>query len=86
MKGSFEAFKEKLDNEYNWPTTYMFKFVVPIMNESEFRALFPGFVFETKHSKTGKYISFTTKRKMRSSDEIVNIYVQANKIEGIIAL
>ncbi len=86
MEESFDAFKEKLDNEHNWPTTYMFKFVVPVLKESEFRALFPAFTFETKHSKTGKYISFTMKREMHSSDEIVDIYLRAKEIDGLIAL
>ncbi len=86
MDGSFDAFKEKLDNEHSWPATYMFKFVVPVAKESEFRDIFPSFNFETKHSKTGKYISFTMKKEMQSSEGVVEIYLRAKKIKGLIAL
>lgn len=86
MERSLESFIEKLDQEHDWPSVYMFKFVVPVAKESEFRALFPTFPFESKHSKTGKYISFTMKKEMHSSDEIVAIYLEAKNIEGLISL
>jgi hypothetical protein len=83
---SFKAFKEKLDQEHKWPDMYVFKFVVPVGKATEFKAEFKNEAFQEKKSKAGNYISFTLKKKLQSSDEVVEMYLQARKIEGIIAL
>jgi putative lipoic acid-binding regulatory protein len=83
---SFKAFKEKLDQEHKWPDTYVFKFVVPAGKTTEFKTEFSDEVFQEKKSKAGNYISFTLKKKLQSSDEVIEMYLQARKIEGIIAL
>lgn len=83
---SVEAFKEKLDQEHKWPDIYLFKFVVPIRKAQDFKKTFPEFSFQEKKSNAGNYISFTLKREMRSSDEVVDIYIKAKTVEGVIAL
>lgn len=83
---SFEAFKEKLDKEHEWPTTYMFKFVVPANKAHEVRTIFSKESLQTKQSKNGNYVAFTMKKLMRSSDEVVELYLEAGKIEGVVAL
>lgn len=85
-KESLEAFKEKLDSEHKWPTTYMFKFVVPSAKSSELRAILSTESLQTKLSKNGKYTSFTMKKRMKSSEEVIEIYMKAKDIEGLIAL
>lgn len=86
MKDSFDAFKEKLEEEHKWPTDYLFKFVVPAPKESEFRELFSEESFEEKRSRAGNYISFSIKKMIYSSDEVIDMYLKARKIEGMIAL
>ncbi len=83
---SFEDFKKKLDNEHKWPTTYMFKFIVPSAKFSELKAIFPQESLNLKSSKNGKYTSFTLNKYIKSSDEIIEIYFKAQKIKGLIAL
>ena len=83
---SFEAFKTKLDKEHKWPTIYMFKFVVPGDKSHEVKNIFSKEPLQTKQSKNGNYVAFTMKKLMRSSDEVVEIYLKAKKIEGVIAL
>lgn len=83
---SFKAFKEKLDLEHKWPTTYMFKFVVSSARAPELRAILATESLKTKPSKNGKYISFTMEKLMKSSDEVVEIYTKTRHIEGLIAL
>jgi hypothetical protein len=83
---SYKAFKEKLDNEHKWPTTYMFKFVVPSTKVSELKAILSTETLQAKPSKNGKYVSFTLKKYMNSSDEVVEIYMKTKQIEGLIAL
>ena len=83
---SFKAFQEKLDNEHKWPSTYMFKFVVPKVKANELKAILSKESLQTKDSKTGKYVAFTMKKLMNSSDEVIEIYRRIGKIEGLIAL
>jgi putative lipoic acid-binding regulatory protein len=81
-----DEFKEKLEKSYSWPSLYMFKFIVPAGKEQEVRKLFPKNEVVQKPSKNGKYISLTTEIMAGSTDQIISIYLQANRIEGLIAL
>ena len=83
---SYEAFKIKLDNEHDWPSTYLFKFVVPKNKTDEFRLIFSLESMQEKKSKAGNYVSFTFKKIINSSDEVVDVYLKAKTVEGLIAL
>ncbi len=83
---SVTAFKEKLDQEHEWPGIYIFKFVVPKEKVQDFKETFPEYTFQERKSKAGNYISFTLKMEMKSSDEVVDIYFKAKTVEGIISL
>ncbi len=85
-KKNLENFKEKLDSQHVWPSLYMFKFIVPKGTEHEIISLFPRNELTSKSSKEGNYTSLTAKVMIGSSDEVIRIYQEANKIEGIIAL
>lgn len=86
MAFSYAGFKEKLDNEYDWPALYMFKFIVPRGNQSGVKKLFPNTTLQSKSSKSGKYVSFTARVVMDSSDAVIDVYKEAQKINGIISL
>lgn len=83
---TFEEFKEKLDSQHVWPSIYMFKFIVPKGKEAEILSLFPKNELTSKSSKEGNYTSFTAKVMMGSSNDVIKIYQEAYKIEGVIAL
>ena len=85
-KDSIETFKEKLDKEHKWPCSYMFKFIAPASKSEELKAMFSKENLTEKPSKAGNYVSFTLNKHMESSDEVIEIYRQANKIEGLIVL
>lgn len=80
------SFREQLEADTVFPTLYMFKFIVPIGKEEEVAGLLPNNEMTLKKSKKGNYVSATIKAMMPSSDSIVEIYVRASKIEGIISL
>ena len=86
MNNNYHSFKERLDNNHEWPSLYMFKFIVPSEKEDEVNQLFPKNELTSKFSKGGKYISVTAKIMMNSSEDIMKIYEEAHKIEGVIAL
>jgi len=83
---TFEEFKEKLDSQHVWPSLYMFKFIVPKGKEPAVISLFPKNELTSKSSKEGNYTSLTAKVMMGSSDEVIRIYQEAYKIDGVIAL
>lgn len=79
-------FKEKLDNNHDWPSLYMFKFIVPAGREDQVKELFPKNEVSLRPSSKGNYISATIQMMASSAEEIIEIYEEANTIEGIIAL
>lgn len=83
---SIESFREKLEQEYEWPALYIYKFIVPSEKIGEVKALFPMHEVSEKASSNGNYISLTARVMAESSQSIINVYLEANKIEGLIAL
>ena len=85
-KDSIDSFRDKLENEYEWPALYTFKFIVPQDKIEDVRKLFANHDISERKSSKGSYISLTSRIMAESSDHIIDIYVAANEIEGIIAL
>ncbi|MFN6943868.1 MAG: DUF493 family protein [Cytophagaceae bacterium] len=81
----FEGLREKL-SQLDWPSFYMFKFIVPRNKEDEIFNILNNEDVGTKLSRNGKYISITSCKYMSSEDEVINIYAQAAKVEGVISL
>jgi uncharacterized protein len=80
------SFQKKLDEHYSWPSLYMFKFIVPTGKEGEVKRLFPMHDTREKLSQKGNYTSVTIQMMMPSSEAVVEVYVKASEIEGIVAL
>jgi putative lipoic acid-binding regulatory protein len=80
------SLQAKLDEFHQWPCRFMFKFIIPQEKTEELITFFAGRPFTTRPSKTGKYVSFTAELEMQSSEEVIALYREAGKIEGIIAL
>lgn len=85
---NYDKFREQLELE-EWPAVYMFKFIVP--NEPKKIALVTALFDETvdlrmQPSSSNKYISITGKEVMMSVDSIIERYLAAAEIEGLIAL
>ena len=83
---SREEFVRMLDQEHQWPTWYMFKFIAPRGKEQELVALFPAGQASVKASSKGKYRSVTSKLMMSSAEEVLDIYEKARQIKGVLAL
>ena len=78
--------KTLLEDQYDWPSNYLFKFVVPKENVKEVKSLFPQHPVETRESGKGNYVSVTINIHLESADVVIAIYQQASQIEGLIAL
>ena len=84
-----KSLEQKLNESHEWPSVYMFKFIVPADNRkiALVEALFdPEIKISTKESSGGKYISITGKGVMLNALEVIEKYRSAAKIEGLIAL
>lgn len=84
-----KSLEKKLNATTQWPSVYMFKFIVPTDNRKI--ALIESMFGDeakiySKESRGGKYISITIKVVMLSALEIIEKYRSAAKIEGLIAL
>lgn len=86
MAKSHQSFRDKLENEHTWPSLYRFKFIVPKDKEKELLTHFPSMDFSSKSSSGGKYMSFTAEILINSTDQVIQVYERANKIDGLIAL
>jgi uncharacterized protein len=81
-----QNFREKLDQHHSWPSLYIFKFIVPKGKEEEVKKLFPNHTVTEKLSRQGNYTSLTVQVMAPSSKSVIDIYLQASLIEGIVAL
>ena len=89
-KDFFIRLEKQLLESSDWPTLYMFKFILKSENKSviKLKSLFKEIDSEisTKLSSSEKFISVTIKAKMKSPSLIIEKYKLAAKIEGIISL
>lgn len=83
---SREEFIRILDQEHQWPTWYLFKFIVPRGKEDLVVALFEESETSIKASSKGNYRSVTSKVMISSAQEVLEIYEKAGHIEGVLAL
>ena len=86
MSWDEKSFLEKLEGTHQFPDHYTFKFIVKPEHQSRVESLLPGAEMKLKPSSGNKYVSVTLSKKMNSSQEVVDVYKSAHKIEGIIAL
>lgn len=86
MEKDIQSFKEKLEAVTEWPSLYMFKFIVTSEKQDEVKQIFENHAVKVKPSSKGKYVSLTINMLANSSDQIIEKYIQVNKIEGVIAL
>ncbi len=82
----FTKFKILLDEQMSWPEHYTFKFVVKTERKTELLDLLSDHSVNEKESKNGTYTSVTSRKLVASSDDVVAVYQEVSKIEGIMSL
>jgi len=80
------SFKNSLDEEYNFPCDYNFKFIILSNSKEKIFNLIPDAKRIERTSKNGKYTSITLTHVVKNSSEILYIYEKASKIKGVISL
>lgn len=82
----WESFKALLDEQNDWPTEYVFKFIVPKAGLVDIRSVFDGQEIVVRASTRGNYLSITATLTVSSSEEIVEVYEKAGDVPGVISL
>ncbi|HQV36976.1 MAG TPA: DUF493 domain-containing protein [Flavobacterium sp.] len=86
----YERLKEELRTTSDWPSIYLYKFIVPtdtikiLAVENAFDNM--GAVINTQQSKTGKFTSISINVSMLSPEHVVEKYIDVSSVEGIISL
>lgn len=79
-------FKALLDEQVNWPDYYVFKFITKTDKKHHLLEVLSDHQIDEKLSRNGKYTSVTGRKLFYSSDEVISVYSQISKVEGIISL
>ena len=86
----YQSLKEKLEATHDFPEDYLFKFI--ITNDqaklSEIYRVFDGVqhTLSNRDSKNGKYTSLNINAFVLDADQVVRIYQEVAKIEGVMML
>lgn len=86
----YEKLLIQLTDSFDWPSVYMFKFIVPSDNEkiAQVESLFNSeeATVSIRNSSKGNFVSITAKELMLSPEKVIDRYVQAEGIKGLISL
>ncbi len=86
----YASLKEKLEATHDFPQDYLFKFIIT-NEESKHTEIFRVFddikyTLSTKESKNGKYTSLNMNAFVMDADQVINIYKEVGKIQGVMML
>ncbi|MDC1325343.1 DUF493 domain-containing protein [Ulvibacter sp.] len=86
----YDRLKTQLKQDSDWPSPYLFKFIVPSKLDkiAEIEAAFDGTdaKINTRDSSKGTYTSISIKVTMESADSIIAKYLEVSSVEGVISL
>jgi uncharacterized protein len=80
---SVEKFRALLDENYNWPDYYEFKFIVRMSDKDGIVANLQGFSILETPSKKGNYVSISARKLMKSTQEVLDVYQLMGTLKGI---
>lgn len=86
----YNRLKLQLEEHSTWPSTYLYKFIVPTNPEKvqQIGSIFnnTGAVIESKQSKKGTYTSISVTVQMASAEAVIAKYKEVAIIKGVISL
>jgi putative lipoic acid-binding regulatory protein len=81
-----QKFRSLLDESYQWPDYYEFKFIIKTDDKSLILDKLLGFTIHETPSKKGNYTSVSARKLMQSTEEVLEIYQLMSTIKGVISL
>ena len=82
----YQRFRDLLDQSYNWPDYYEFKFIVKMDDKDKILSHLEGFAIIETPSKKGNYISISARKLMKSTQEVLDVYESMSDVKGVISL
>lgn len=79
-------FKALLDESYQWPDFYEFKFIIKTEDKDQVTTALAGFTIHETPSKQGNYTSISARKLMKSTEEVLEIYQLVGSIKGVMSL
>ena len=79
-------FRQLLADQSEWPTEYLYKFIVPKAGLEALERVFGDAKIIVRASKQGKYLSITSRMFIDSPDDVIAVYREVGKIDGVISL
>ena len=74
VNDKYESLKTALEEHYDFPCSYTFKFVVPKERSEDVEKLIEGATISHRPSSNGKYVSVTLVAVMDSSEAVLDVY------------
>lgn len=81
-----QKFRALLEESYQWPDYYEFKFIIKTDDKHLIIANLVGFTVHETPSKQGNYTSVSARKLMKSTEEVLEIYALMSTIKGVISL
>jgi len=89
-EGKYDKLLQQLKDGFEWPSVYMFKFIIAADNQklAQVENLFNSkeATVRITQSRKGNYLSVTAKEMMMSAEKVIDRYKEAEEIEGLITL
>jgi hypothetical protein len=88
----YAKLRKRLKKTSDWPSEYLYKFIVPSSDQANLDKLFSifdnlGAVISTKQSSKGKYTSVSINATLKSPDIVIEKYKQVGEeIKNVISL
>lgn len=83
---NLDKLESLLDDQYDWPSVYKFKFVGNDDHRQDLTDIVGQKPCKENASRNGKYISFTFNVKITETTEVISIYKKVSKLSGIMSL
>lgn len=81
-----DKFRALLDESYQWPDYYEFKFIIKTEEKALILANLDGYTIHETPSKKGNYTSVSARKLMKSTDEVLEVYELMSSVKGVISL
>ena len=86
----YDSLKVNLEKNHSFPEDYLYKFIIENNQEklTEIYKVFDGTknTFTTRESSNGKYISCSILCFVLDADQVIKLYQEVAKIQGVIML
>lgn len=81
-----DKFRELLDQSYQWPDYYDFKFIIKTDDKHLLLEKLAGMQLTEHPSKNGNYTSVTARKLIHNTQEIIDVYESAGSVKGVMSL